>query len=161
MPTFKRTWNKYTNRMTNWDRTGYRTGYGTGFGGSKSMSTTSYSPTQFNTVKKQIQAKVASFKTINQQISGGTKVTAFSPTGAGKWINFINNGANVYKFTNTQFNKWFGPAWDCNTPTAATRFMKNKFGSCILAVTKGKGNTWLVAATTNVSGRPFKNYNWK
>ncbi len=168
MPTNKRTYSTGSKNTNRWgyytsNRNAYSTygGYNFSTGTTGKWPTTTYSPTQFNTYKKTVTAKLASFKAINQQFTGSGRVTAFSPSGAAKWISFINKGANVYTFSNSQFTRFFGTQWSKCTPTVATRFLKNKFGNGILAVTKGKGNNWLIAATPTVSGRPFNNYNWK
>lgn len=126
--------------------------------------TTAYSPSKFGQTRKQLTAKIASFRTINQQIGGTGKVTAFSPTNANKWIKFVNNGANVYKFSGAQWNRHFGKLFNSTSavsPTTAMKALKKQFGSGIKAVTKGKGNSWLVAATPSVHASPFKNYSFK
>ena len=123
-----------------------------------------FSPTKFNNQKKNVNAKIASFRTISQQFSGAGKVTAFSPTAANKWINLVNSGASVYKFNGTQFNRFFGKFFSNNvnsvSPTVAFKTLKKQFGSGIKAVTRGKGNNWLVASTTNTA-TPFKSYSFK
>ena len=155
MPTTRRTWKSGTRRST-----GKRTGtYGQT---TRSWSpTTSYSPTKYNTYKKEIQAKIGSYRTITQQFSGVGKVTAFSPSGANTWIRYVNQGAWVYKFNNVQFCRHFGSNWSRTTPTAAFRYLKRKYGAGIKAVTRGKGSNWLVAAMPKVTGSPFHNYSWK
>ncbi len=121
----------------------------------------SFSPARFSSTGKEIQARIGSFRNINSQLTGAGKVTAFSPTTVNKWINFVNSGTRVYKFKNNDFCKYFGSNWSSSNPTAAQRWLKQKFGTGIKAVTRGKANCWLVAATNNVSGRPFTNYTWK
>lgn len=141
----------------------------TGTRGNKSSGTTrrtgttaSFSPTKFNSFRKEITAKIGSFRNVNQQISGAGKVTAFSPTTANKWIKFINSGTYVYKFNSAQMGRIVGqPASSTVTPTAAFRTLKSKFGAGIKGVTRGKGNNWLVAATNRITSRPFSNYTWK
>lgn len=157
MRTTRRTWKTGTARRT-WDKKTKST-----FGSSTytNWPTTSYSPNKYTNCKKEIQAKIGSYRTLHQQFSGANKVTAFSPTGANKWIKYINQGAWVYKFPNTQFCRFFGTNWNNATPTAAYRYLRHKYGPGIKAVTRGKGNNWLVAATPKVTARPFYNYNWK
>jgi len=123
--------------------------------------TASYSPTQYNNYRKECQARIGSYRMLNQQFSGAGKVTAFSPTVANRWVKWANDGCRIYKFSQTQFSGFFGAKWNNPTPTAACRFLKNKFGNGIKAVTRGKGNYWLVAATPRVTARPFSTYNWK
>ena len=144
-------------------RTNVRGGVGSSTKGSWSPSAT-FSPTKFNNQKKNVTAKIASFRTISQQFSGAGKVTAFSPTAANKWINLVNSGANVYKFNGPQFSRFFGKFFSNNvnsvSPTVAFKTLKKQFGSGIKAVTRGKGNNWLVASTTNTA-TPFKSYSFK
>lgn len=157
MPTTRRTWKTGTTRRT----TGKYTKPHKGTMMGTWTPSTSYSPTKYNNYKKEIQAKIGSYRTLNQQFTGTGKVTAFSPTGANKWIKYVDQGAWVYKFNHTQFCRYFGSNWGHGTPTAAYRYLKQKFGPGIKAVTRGKGNNWLVAATPKVNGRPFYNYTWK
>jgi hypothetical protein len=130
--------------------------------GSATRSGAGYSPVKFSNTRSEISAKISSFRTINQQFSGAGKVTAFSPSGATKWVNLINGGCRVYKFNSAQFSRICGPSWQTSpTTTAAFRTLKRKFGTGIKAVTRGKGATWLVAASANVSARPFSSYSFK
>lgn len=120
-----------------------------------------YNPTQFSMQRKAVTAQIQSLRYLNQQLSGAGRVTAFSPATARSWINFVNNGNYVYKFTNQQFCNSFGAQWASASPGAALRFLRQRFGNGIRAVTRGRGNTWLICASPNVSGRPFSTYNWK
>lgn len=128
--------------------------------------TTAYSPTKFTNCRKQICAKIASFRTIHQQIAPSGKVVAFSPTTANKWINLVNQGAVVFKFSNQQFTRFFGKYFTKNprsatTPSGVFKTLQKQFGNGIKAVAKGKGGNWLIAAVPNISARPFQNYNFK
>lgn len=160
MPTTRRTWN--TTRRTT-------TKYNKSYGGTSYRNTTTtrgytpntYNPNQYNTQKKTLQAKICSYNTIHRQMTGAGKVMAFSPTGANKWIRYVENGAWVYRFNSQQFKQFWGNTWNNPTPTAACRYLQHKFGQGIKDVTRGKGNYWLVAATQNINSRPFSNYNWK
>jgi len=160
MPT-RRTWNRTGTRTTNYryggttvrypgQTTNYRTN--TGF---------SYNPSRFNTITKDIQARITSYRNLDQQFRGPGMVTWFSPTTANKWLKYVNNGAYVYKFTQNSFCRYFGQQWLTATPTTAYRWLRQKYGAGIKGVTRGKGNCWLVAATNRVTARPFNNYNWK
>lgn len=133
---------------------------GSNSGGSWMSSQTSYSPTKFNTICDEIQQKIGSYKTIYSQCQGSGKVTAFSPTTVNKWIKFVNNGICVYKFDNSMFSRCFGSQYNNCTPMTATRMMQRKYGAGIKAVTRGKGNCWLVAASSSITARPFSQYNW-
>jgi len=123
-----------------------------------------WSASQWRPIRQDLTARIASFRTIHQQVSGPGNNTPFSPTAAKSWIRMVNNGFYVYKFTNSQFNKFFGKFFGANpnpSPTTACRFLKSHFGNGIKAVARGKGNTWLVAASPNVNARPFSTYNFK
>jgi len=104
--------------------------------------------------------RIASYQAVYNQFSGAGNRTVFSPATANKWIRFINHGYRVYQFTSPQFSRYFGAKWNNENPTACFRWLRRKFGVGIKAVTRGKNNTWLVAATPNVTRRPFQNYNW-
>ncbi len=154
MPTFSRTYRTGSSRRTtsNWNR---RNNTGSNW------TATPYKPTKFNTCRKEIQARIGSFRTLNQQFSGVTNVTAFSPNTANKWIKLVDAGARVFAFNQNQFSRYFGSGWNQSSPTAAFKFLRRKFGTGIKAVTRGRGNTWLIAASPKLSARPFNNYNWK
>ncbi len=153
-------------RSTTGVRSSSRNTRGTGSGSTKATWSPSaaFSPTKFNTQKKSVTAKIASFRTISQQFTGAGKVTAFSPSAANKWIGLVNNGANVYKFNGQQFNRYFGKFFSNNvnavSPSIAFKTLKKEFGAGIKAVTRGKGNNWLVASTNNTAS-PFKSYSFK
>lgn len=166
MPTTRSNWRTGTNRRTTstWTTSGR---YGFGSTSSSSPSTrsswnpTTYSPSKFSNCREEITAKIGSFRAINQQFAGASKVTAFSPSTANKWINYVNDGCNVYTFSSSQFGRLFGNQWTHTTPTNAFRYLRNRYGTGIKAVTRGKNNTWLIAATDRVTARPFSNYTWK
>ncbi len=121
----------------------------------------SYSPTKFRNANHEIQWRMCSYQFIYNQFKGVGKVTAFSPATANRWIRFVDNGVRVFKFNSQQFSHYFGRQWNQQTPNATYRWMRQKFGQGIKAVTRGKGNCWLVAATDRINSRPFANYNWK
>lgn len=167
--TTRSTWRTGTTRRTNniWTTSG-RFGFGGSSSGSSSYGTrsswapaTTYSPNKFSNCRQEITAKIQSFRAINQQFSGTSKVTAFSPSIANKWISYVNDGCNVYTFTNQQFCRIFGSQWTSGSPSNAFRYLKNRYGTGIKAVTRGKANCWLIAAASRITARPFSNYSWK
>ncbi|MGD8451893.1 MAG: hypothetical protein PVJ57_08745 [Phycisphaerae bacterium] len=117
--------------------------------------------TAFNQPRQECQWRMGSYRNVYSQFTGATKQTPFSPTQANKWLRYANNGYRIYKFTNKDFTRHFGNQWTNTTPTTCQRWMKQKYGSGIKAVTRGRGNTWLIATTGNVNARPFQNYTWK
>lgn len=151
----RRTTGTWSNRTTGSTRS-------TGTTGSTTWTpTNTYNPAKFSSTRQEITAKIGSFRAINQQVTGAGRVTAFSPTTASKWINYVNDGCNVYTFNNNDFCRYFGRQLQGCSPTQAFRTLKNKFGTGIKAVTRGKGNNWLIAATDRVTAKPFSSYNWK
>ncbi|MBL8879079.1 MAG: hypothetical protein JNG88_08160 [Phycisphaerales bacterium] len=152
-----RGWNSGSGWSNSWNSS-----YGGNYGSSSrsTTSSTSYSPTQFSNVREQCQQRVTSYRTIASQCSGPGRVNWFSPSTANKFVRFVNNGCLVYKFSNPQFCRSFGSQFSNTNSTTAFRLLKNKFGTGIKAVTRGKNNCWLVCASSNVSARPFSQYNW-
>lgn len=148
MPTYNRSYRSGTTQRSSYRRTTTHSGPGWG-----------YSNTRYDTFRREIQARIGSYRAINQQFSG-TGATAFSPAAASRWMKMVSAGTRVYTFSHAEFSRYFGSQWNSGTPTAAFRHLRKKFGSGIKAVTRGRGNTWLVAATSSVSGRPFSTYQW-
>ena len=116
---------------------------------------------KFKPAREECQWRMGSYRNIYSQFSGTASKTAFSPTTANKWIRYINSGARVYKYSNTDFRKYFGTIAANFSPTMARQHLRKKFGPAIKDVTRGNSNCWLVATTKNVTGRPFINYHWK
>lgn len=127
----------------------------------KNWSTYHLNAPGFKQPRNECEWRIGSYRTVYSQFTGTGKLTALSPTTANKWIKFVNSGYRIYKFSNTDFCNFFGTKWNTGTPTACHRWMKQKYGSGIKAVTRGKTNTWLIAATPNVNALPFRNYTWK
>lgn len=115
----------------------------------------------YKRAKDECERRIGSYRTIYQQFTGAGMKTTFSPTNAAKWLKFVNNGYCIYKWSNKDFCKYFGNQWQNASPTTCYRWMRQKYGSGIKAVTRGKANSWLVATTPNVTARPFSNYHWK
>jgi hypothetical protein len=164
MPTIRKS--KQNTRKTTARRTTSRT---TAKGNTSRTSSTSrgtasgYPVSKFANVRTGIQGRLGSFRNIFSQVSGPGKVTAFSPRTAQQWFNLVNKGAWVYKFSSPQLVKSFGTKFDPEfSNTAITKFFKTKFGNAaIKGVTRGRGNTWLVATNSPINKGPFKNYTWK
>jgi len=130
-------------------------------GRSTTSSTQYYSPSRFTTCRRTLECKLGSYRALNQQFGGSGYVTGFTPAAANKWIRYVNSGACVYSFSGNEFSRYFGRNCANCTPTQACKWLRQKYGTGIKAVTRGRGNTWLIAASPNVSGRPFTNYDWK
>lgn len=133
-----------------------------GFGTSTSSTRgTSYSPAQFNNVVTDCEQRIGSYRNISSQCTGPGRITTFSPTTANKFLRLVDNGTLVYRFSNPEFCRFFGQQLGAATTPAAFRTLRQKFGTGIKAVSRGRNNCWLVAASESVSGRPFRNYTWK
>jgi hypothetical protein len=156
MPTFSRKSRSSASRRSYGTRR-----YGTTRTTTSSSAIQYYSPTKFTTCRRTIEAKLGSYRALNQQFGGKGYVAGFSPAAANKWIRFVNSGACVYSFSNNEFARSFGRTCAMTTPNNAFRILRNRFGAGIKAVTRGKANTWLIAASPSVTARPFSNYNWK
>lgn len=149
--TRKYNWNNRNKTARTWNRTNRA-----------NTTTTTYpinSP-RFSPAKHECQWRIGSYRNVYSQFTGAGK-TFFSPTNANKWLRYINNGGQVYKFNNKDFCRYFGSQWTQNTPRAAFRYLKQRFGSTIKDVTRGKANCWLVATSKPPMKGPFTNYNWK
>ncbi len=166
MPTTK-SWNTYRGRTTNrgWSWSGGTRGGTTSRttvgGGTTGGSGWPCNSPKFSPVRSECETRIASYRNIYSQCSGVGRQTAFSPTTANRWVKFINSGARVYKFSSAQFSRYFGSQWTGGTPTTCFRYLRQRFGTGIKAVTRGKGNCWLVCASSSVTARPFATYNWK
>ncbi|QOJ14693.1 MAG: hypothetical protein HRU75_08600 [Planctomycetia bacterium] len=123
--------------------------------------TASYSPAQYSNIREELQQRASSYRTLYSECSGPGKVTGFSPTTAKSWVRFVNNGCYVYRWNNAEFCRTFGNKFGAFSNTIAFRTLRQRFGAGIKAVTRGKGNCWLIAATNSVTARPFSNYTWK
>lgn len=145
-------WSSTNNR---WNSTGSRVGAGS------LVSSTTYSPSKYSNIREQLQQRAASYRTLYSECSGPGMVTCFSPTTAKSWVRFVDNGCNIYRWNNNEFVRNFGSQFSSFNNTTAFRTLRQRFGAGIKAVTRGKGNCWLVAATDSVSARPFTNYTWK
>jgi hypothetical protein len=116
---------------------------------------------KFSGVRDECQWRMSSYRNVYEQCSGAGRTYGFSPTAVNRWMKFINQGCPVYKFSNRDFCKFFGNEWTSGSASAAFKFLKSEFGTGVKAVARGKGNCWLVAARSTVSGKPFVNYDWK
>src|SRR5262245_54958418 len=138
---------KYSRRSTTSRSGGWRT---TTSSSSSRTTGRSFSASSFNKITSNIQQKIGSYRNIWSQFKSGS-TTCFTPGTANKWINLIDNGANVYKFTGNDFARWFGTNYSSTwSPSTATRYCKQRFGTGIKAVSRGKGNCWLVCASSTV-----------
>ena len=115
---------------------------------------------KFRNVQQECQMRMGSYRNVYTQITGAGMRTNVSPTTANRWMKYVNNGVQVFKFTNKDFCTHFGNRWTYTTPTAAYRYLKTRYGNTIKDVTRGRGNCWLVATTRTPAARPFTNYNW-
>jgi hypothetical protein len=115
---------------------------------------------KFKGLRNECQWRMGSYQNVYSQFTGTGQKTNLSPTIANRWMKYVNNGVQVFKFTNKDFCTHFGNRWANTAPTAAYRFLKNRYGNTIKDVARGKGNCWLVATTRTPTARPFTNYNW-
>lgn len=150
---------RYGTRTTNsYGTTGPWTGFSTRT--NNTSTTTGYATAQFKPYRNTVQAKICSFRTLEQQCTGTSRVTTFSPTTFNRWINMVNKGCCVYKFTNREVARFCGRNFTGST-TTTLNLLRKKFGTGVKACASTRNSTWLVCATTNVTATPFSNYTWK
>jgi hypothetical protein len=113
---------------------------------------------KFRTVRTECQWRMGSYRNVYSQFTNTSRFAYMSPTTANRWIRYVNNGAQVYKFTNRDFCNYWGSNF--TNPHMAYQYLRNHYGNIIKDVTRGKGNCWLIATTRTPTGRPFMNYNW-
>lgn len=152
-------YNSGSNNSSNSNRWG--NSYNTTTGSNNWGPTATYSPSKFSNIREQLQQRAASYRTLHNECSGPGKVTCFSPTTARSWVRFVNSGCNVYRWNNAEFTRNFGTQFNNCSTTQAFRTLRSKFGTGIKAVARGKGNCWLIAASTSVGARQFSNYSWR
>ena len=151
-----------TRRTTNCRRHNYHTTYRTTTRRTPTTTTTyTCNSPKFRTVQQECQWRMGSYRNVYNQFTGTGRKTVFSPTTANRWMRYVNNGVQVYKFTNQDFCRYFGSRWARSTSRAAYTYLNNHFGTSIKDVTRGKGNCWLIAATRTPTARPFANYIWR
>jgi hypothetical protein len=164
MPFTRRNTNRYSSRRSSSTTGSYRpVSFSTW--SSRFSPTNKFNPVKFVAQRNEVTAKIQSFRTINEQLSGAGKVVAFSPSIVNRWINWVNDGCYVYKFNNNEFNRSFGRYFNRGfggsfSTGTALRKLQRQFGAGIKAIARGKGNTWLVAASENITKGPFGSY-WK
>ncbi len=115
---------------------------------------------KFRIVRNECQWRMGSYRNVYSQFAGAGRWAYMSPTTANRWIRYVNNGAQVYKFSNRDFCNYWGNKWANANPRTAYQYLKNHYGSIIKDVTRGKGNCWLIATSRTPTARPFNNYNW-
>jgi hypothetical protein len=114
---------------------------------------------RYKTVRNECQLRIGSYRNVYTQFTGAG-MTTWSPIIANRWMRYVNNGWQVFKFTNTEFCHHFGTQYGNLSAMTARRQLAHKFGACVKDVTKGKGNCWLIATTRTPTARPFANYDW-
>ncbi|MEW6250489.1 MAG: hypothetical protein AB1716_07565 [Planctomycetota bacterium] len=114
---------------------------------------------RFNNIRNEFQWRIGSYRNVYNQFNTGQK-TNWSPTVANRWMRYVNNGVQVYMFTNRQFTQYFGARWANANPTVIRKYLASRFGQMIKDVTRGNHNTWLIATSRTPTARPFTNYNW-
>jgi hypothetical protein len=150
-------------KTTTTSRKTYNWNYGNAYHTAKRMPTNTTWPCnspKFRGVRNECQWRMGSYRNVYSQIATAGRWAYLSPTTANRWIRYVNNGAQVYKFSNRDFCNYWGNKWAFANPRTAYQYLRNHYGSMIKDVTRGKGNCWLIATTRFPTARPFNNYNW-
>jgi len=102
------------------------------------------------------QNKVQGFRTLCEQTKGTAKGNRPSPAALKTFGNWINKGANVWKVSNSQLNRWCKTTQGFKSATSAKNALCKRFGkSAIKAVCPSKTGGFIVAAAPTVKGRTF------
>ncbi len=97
------------------------------------------------------------YRMLWEQTRGTCKGDRPSPATLKTFANWINKGANIYKVTNAQINKWCHTQQTFKTCTSAKTALCNKFGKAtIKAIAPCKTGGFLVATAPTWHGKPFK-----
>lgn len=115
---------------------------------------------KFRIVRNECQWRMGSYQNVYSQFAKAGSRAYMSPTTANRWIRYVNNGSQVYMFSNRQFCNFWGSRFAYVNPRTAYQHLRNRYGTIIKDVTRGKGNCWLIATSRTPTARPFTNYNW-
>jgi hypothetical protein len=115
---------------------------------------------KFRIVRNECQWRMGSYWNVYSQFATQGRWAYMSPTTANRWIRYVNNGRQVYMFSNRDFCSYWGNKFANANPRTAYQYLRNHYGNIIKDVTRGKGSCWLIATTRTPTARPFTNYNW-
>lgn len=110
----------------------------------------------YGNINDMFETKVKCFRMLCDQTRGTAKGTRPTPAHLKTFANWVNKGANVYKVTNTQINKWCNTNQSFKSTTSAKNILCKKFGkSTIKAVAPCKSGGFIVATAATVRGKCF------
>ena len=139
----------------------YDKSYGSTWGSGKGK-TTGYTKTTgaargYNQIYDTFETRYRSYRMLWDQTRGTCKGNRPSPATLKTFANWINKGANVWKVTNTQINKWCHTKQTFKSCATAKTALCGKFGKgTIKAITWNKTGGYLVATAPIYQGKPFK-----
>ncbi len=163
MPTHSnrtRTTNKRT--TTKYNRSGWGTTHGTSTRATgtrntrNTRKTTTNAAPGYRNIYDSFECKVRSYKTLWDQTRGAAKHTRPTPATLKTFSTWINKGANVWRVTNTQINKWCKTNQQYKTGTSVKNALCKTFGkTTIKAVACDKKGGYIVATSPTWKGKPF------
>ncbi len=110
----------------------------------------------YSSVCNTFQNKVQGFRTLCEQTTGSSKGARPTPATLKTFGNWINKGANVWKVSSSQVNRWCKPSNSIKSATSAKSALCKRFGkSAIKAVCPSKTGGFIVAVAPTVKGRAF------
>lgn len=110
----------------------------------------------YSSICSTFENKVRGFRVLCEQTRGTAKRSRPSPATLKSFGNWINKGANVFKVTNTQLNKWCTTNQSIKSTTSAKNVLCKKFGkSTIKAVACAKTGGFIVATAPTCQGKTF------
>ena len=110
----------------------------------------------YSSICNTFENKVRGYRVLCEQTRGTAKRNRPSPATLKTFGNWINKGANVYKVTNAQLNKWSTTNQSIKSTTSAKSVLCKKFGkSTIKAVACAKTGGFIVATAPTCHGKTF------
>ncbi len=111
----------------------------------------------YNQVCCTFESRYKYYRMLWDQTRGACRGTRPTPATLKSFANWVNKGANIWKVTNTQINKWCNTKQTFKTCASAKTALCNKFGkTAIKAITYDKSGGYLVVTPPNYHGKPFK-----
>lgn len=108
-------------------------------------------------VRKQLSAKVSSYRLLLGQLQGRSGAGAPGTTTVNRLANLVARGANVYTVSHATVARLAGGKKNAvRSVSKVLRALRSRYGTAIKAVAAGKGSNWLIAAMTRVGGKPFR-----
>lgn len=125
----------------------------TTIGGSRGLAI----PRGYQQINGTFACKIRSYRTLWEQTKGAARKTRPTPATLKTFSHWIDKGANVWRITNVQINKWCKTNQTYKTTSAAKMALCHMFGKAtIKAVCGAKSGGYIVATAPMCKGKPFE-----